>query len=116
VVLASEAKLSRIREQLRRGEYTIDPDAVADAVLERLRLRAIAAHVIVRGARPNQPVLAQNECSYPTSGSPSESAPENETPLPSTARPTHVTPASRRPLALASIVLRAAGGAQMQSS
>jgi hypothetical protein len=48
-----------LKEQIEKGEYSVDPKAVADAMLRRLR-----QHV-------------QNECSYPTNGS---SASENTTP------------------------------------
>jgi hypothetical protein len=59
-----------LREQIERGEYRVDPTAVADAVMRRLR------------------AFAQNECSYPASG-PSASA--NTTPAgPSTTDPIRV--------------------------
>ena len=48
-----------LKEQIERGEYNVDPKAVADAMLRRLRL------------------IAQNECSYPANGS---SASGNTTP------------------------------------
>lgn len=48
-----------LKEQIEKGQYAVDPKAVADAMLRRLRL------------------LVQNECSYPTNGS---SAPGNTTP------------------------------------
>jgi anti-sigma28 factor (negative regulator of flagellin synthesis) len=34
-----DPKVATIREQLRRGEYTIDPAAVAEAILKRLQTR-----------------------------------------------------------------------------
>ncbi|MBV8998700.1 MAG: flagellar biosynthesis anti-sigma factor FlgM [Solirubrobacterales bacterium] len=48
-----------LKEKIERGEYSVDPKAVADALLRRLRL------------------VAQNECSYPANGS---SASGNTTP------------------------------------
>jgi Anti-sigma-28 factor, FlgM len=56
-----------LRDQIRNGEYQVDPTAVADALLRRL----------------------QNECSYPASG---PSASVNTTPAgPSATEPIQVT-------------------------
>ena len=52
-----EAHLTGIRDQIERGEYRVDAAAVADAIVRRLRDLAEAR------------TLAQNECSYPASGS-----------------------------------------------
>jgi hypothetical protein len=48
-----------LKQQIEKGEYQVDPSAVADAMLRRLR------------------AFAQSACSYPTSGS---SASTNATP------------------------------------
>lgn len=73
-----------LKEQIEKGEYQVDPAAVADAMLRRLRVR--------REARECKP--AQNECSYPES---SPSASVNTTPGgPSTIDPIHVRSVSRR--------------------
>jgi hypothetical protein len=56
-----EEKLVGIKQQVQRGEYNVDPTAVADAILRRIgRL----------GPLPGPPVRPQNECSYPDSCSP----------------------------------------------
>ncbi len=34
-----DQKVQRLREQLERGEYAVDPAAVADAILARLQRR-----------------------------------------------------------------------------
>jgi hypothetical protein len=70
---------AKLKEQIEKGEYEVDPVAVADAMLRRLRGLA-------------QPG-AQNECSKPES---SPSASTKATPgSPSTTKPTHVRSASR---------------------
>ncbi len=59
-----------LKQQIEQGEYQIDPSAVADAMLRRLR------------------AFAQSACSYPASGS---STSTNATPgSPSTTDPTQV--------------------------
>src|ERR1700683_5402462 len=60
---ASEHRLPELKQLIERGEYEVDPQAVADAIVERLRALATAAsHADER----------QKECSSPDS-SPSES-------------------------------------------
>jgi anti-sigma-28 factor FlgM len=59
-----------LKQQIEKGEYQVDPSAVADAMLRRLR------------------AFAQSACSYPASGS---SASMNATPGgPTTTDPTQV--------------------------
>lgn len=71
---------TQLKEQIERGEYQIDPVAVADAMLRRLR--GLAAPSV------------QNECSYPDSStSPSVKATPG---APSTTKPTHLSPSRRR--------------------
>lgn len=91
-----EDKLGDLKHQIETGEYRVDPTAVADAIVRRLRDVAAARGEIVRkaertdctGERP------QKECSYP-SRSPSPSV--NTTPVrPRTIDPIAVKPASRR--------------------
>src|SRR6266567_3531573 len=87
--------LSELRERISRGEYQIDPLAIADAILDRLG--------------------QLSECSYPESG---RSASVKETPgSPATTRPTQLSPAPLAQLsAAASAAARALGGMQAQSS
>jgi hypothetical protein len=51
-----EAKMAGIKQQIERGEYRVDPRAVADAILRRL------------AERWTPPVY--NACSYPKSAAP----------------------------------------------
>ena len=86
---------TQLKEQIERGEYQIDPVAVADAMLRRLRGLAAPS--------------AQNECSYPES---SPSASTKATPgSPSTTKPTHVrsAPRLRGPRAFSSIAAARSG-------
>ena len=75
-----EPRLAELKQLIERGEYEVDPRAVADAIVERLRaLAASASHTDER----------QKECSYPDS---SPSASVNTTPAgPGTTRPIHVS-------------------------
>ena len=114
---APEDKLEKLREQVRRGEYTIDPDAVAEAVLERLRLRSLARQELDLYPACVGLGVPQNTCSYPESDPEEEPAPDSLTPVPARTRPIQVRRPPRVALCTASsIVLRAAMGAQMQSS
>jgi hypothetical protein len=60
-----EQQIGKIKERIERGEYEVDPRAVADAIMDRLRLSTALAEEY------------QNECSKPDS-SPSPSV--NTTP------------------------------------
>jgi hypothetical protein len=111
--------VSKIREQIQRGEYVVDTVAVAEALLARLR--ALGAHWhTARGESPSGGAHrhtaaakapsgdahggagsrrreAHSECSYPHSGA---VAPANSTPgEPQATSPIHVssTPALRAP-------------------
>lgn len=76
-----EQKVAEIKERVERGEYRVDPDVVADAILRRLW--ELAAERAERGT-------PQNECSYPNR---SPAASVNLTPAgPSRTRPIHVSP------------------------
>ena len=86
---------AELKQEIENGEYQVDPVAVADAMLRRLR----------RLPERN----AQNECSNPDS---SPSASVNTTPGgPSTTKPTHVrsVPRLRGPRAFSSIAVVRAG-------
>jgi Anti-sigma-28 factor, FlgM len=75
-----EQKVTKIKRELRRGDYRVDPHLVADAIVHRLAVLAALN-------------MLQNECSYPLSSS---SASLNTTvPAPSTTRPTSVAPLAR---------------------
>jgi hypothetical protein len=90
---------AELKQQIEKGEYQVDPVAVADAMLRRLRERE----------EQREQGFAQNECSYPDS---SPSASVNTTPGgPSTTKPTHVrsVPRLRGPRAISSIAAVRAG-------
>lgn len=95
-----EARKSMLRAQIAQGDYRVDPHAIADAILRRVRL-------VELDEKPS----AQNECSYPTS---LPSTPPKDTPGgPSMTRPMHVNPM----LATAtSASLRAVGGMHTHNS
>ena len=129
----AEQKLEELKDRLDRGEYAVDPVAVADAILRRSRelaarraeMRALDAKRTELEGSPGAEGLQgtdcdlrprQSECSYPE-GTPS-AEPANLTPG---------GPARTRPIQLirtvldacsrfASSALRALGGAQTQSS
>lgn len=112
----SDKKLAELKERLDRGEYTVDPGAVADAILRRSRdMALLRAHV--RDLRDENGTVEdgdQSRCSYPASG---WAASRKRTPgSPLTARPIQVIRGIRGSLARAfSISFRASGGAQTQS-
>jgi anti-sigma-28 factor FlgM len=54
----AEARVTAIRDQIQRGDYQVDAQAVAEAILRRL----LAGMPLGAG-----PARAQNECSYPDS-------------------------------------------------
>ena len=111
-----DKKLAKLRDQLERGDYVVDPNAVAEAILKRWREMAALRAAIAGGVTPGGPTTPQSECSYPASGS--DAASRNRAPArPSATRPIQVRRAVRSAVAKASaIVPRAAGGAQIQSS
>jgi len=88
-----------LKERIANGDYEVDPVAVADAMLRRLR-----------GTTDG---MAQNECSYPDSST-SPSA-KTSPGVPSTTKPSHVSSRLRCPRAFSSFsALRA--GTQAHSS
>lgn len=91
-----EDKMGELKERIEAGEYRVNPTAVADAIVRRLRDAAKGHGGVVRREGPveRRPVNGQNECSYPTS-SPSPSV--NTTPAgPSTTEPMNVRSTPRR--------------------
>ena len=76
-------RLVDLSQRIGAGEYRVEPEAVADAIIRRVRERAA-------GQRPKS---AQSACSYPESGS---SASMNATPgKPATTRPMQLRPDGR---------------------
>jgi hypothetical protein len=63
-----EGKMAGLKQQIKHGDYRVDPYAVADAMLRRLD----AASTLLDGTN------RYNECSYPDS---SASQSRNSTPL-----------------------------------
>ena len=56
--LARQMKLDSLKERIARADYAVDPDAVAEAVIRRMRFaRALDAEprVSPRGARSREP-------------------------------------------------------------
>ena len=108
-------KIAELKDQLERGDYTIDPGAVADAILRRLR-DLVEFHVErdsdVGGAGPSP---LQSRCSYPASGA---LAPSKRTSgRPSATRPIQVIRTLGSALASAlSAALTPELGTQTQSS
>ena len=113
-----EEKVTDLKEQIERGEYSVDPTSVADAIVRRVReladarIRALAERV--EPADPwTAPPATQNECSYPDS---SPGASVNTTPVsPSTTDPIQVKPTALRRLAQA-LSTPPLAGTQTQSS
>ena len=91
-----EDKMGELKQQIEAGEYRVDPTAVADAIVRRLR-DAAGGHtaVVRRNDRPERRRgNGQNACSYPTS-SPEPSV--KTTPAgPSTTDPMKVRSTPRR--------------------
>jgi hypothetical protein len=99
--------VAQLRERISRGDYQVDPLLVADAIIARLHLRALAATRLLQA-----PDDSESQPDKRPSAS-VKSAPGS----PSTTRPTQVRAAPlAHPALAASIVLRAHGGAHAQSS
>jgi hypothetical protein len=95
-----EARKSMLRAQIAQGDYRIDPHAVADAILRRVRMVGF-----------DETRIDQNECSYPVR--PLPPSPKDTPGGPSMTRPIHVSPVFGM---ASSATLRAAGGMHMHSS
>ena len=97
-----EARKAMLRAQIAQGEYRVDPHAIADAILRRVRLVQI-----------DEQRSGQKECSYPASVPPRSTSPKTTPGGPSMTRPIQVRPV----LATAvSALLRADSGIQAHSS
>lgn len=118
-------RVDELKERLERGEYAVDPGAVADAILRRAREMAMARRdhwwreaELPQGDEPEPP--DQSACSYPVSATARPLASVNVTPPGSPSRLTTPIQVIRQlgfKLASAlSTALCAAGGAQTQSS
>ncbi len=110
-------KVADMQEQIKRGEYRVEPTAVADAILRHLHELAAARGEHVA---PDEQAWArrqgvQMECSYPERDA---LAPPKTTPAgPSTTRPTTVKPTVIERLANAvSTSFSPDAGTQAQSS
>jgi hypothetical protein len=107
-----------IKAKVGRGDYVVDPVAVAEALLKRLRqqrsLRMDACDQ--RSVEPaDDPADAQTECSYPRSAWPASEKVARG--VPARTRPIQVRPKRSGWLAAAvSATLRALGGTHAQSS
>ena len=91
-----EDKMGELKQQIEAGEYLVDPTAVADAIVRRLRDAATGhAGTVRRNDRAERRRgNGQNACSYPTS-SPEPSV--NTTPGgPPTTEPMKVRSTPRR--------------------
>jgi len=96
--------VTEIQQRVRRGEYEIDPTAVADALLRRAAQRR----------RAHLAALAQSSCSYPASV-PSQSQ-KTTSGEPSRTRPTQVSSALATLRSAFSASPRALPGTQAHSS
>lgn len=120
-------KLSDLKERLASGEYAVDPQAVADAILRRSRDAAVVRAELAQvrrldlAAEPDgvlgseQADGGQTECSNPAKG---RLASGKQTPgSPWTTRPIQaIRTAGSTCLTAASTTLRALGGTQAHSS
>ena len=91
-----EDKMGELKQRIEAGEYLVDPTAVADAIVRRLRDAAVGHTGVVRRSdrAERRRGNGQNACSYPTSD-PSPSV--NTTPAgPATTAPIKVRSAPRR--------------------
>ncbi len=110
-------KVADMRQEITRGEYRVEPTAVADAILRHLHELAVARgeHVAPNERARARAKKAQMECSYPDGDS---LVPVNTTPDdPSTTRPTTVKSTVIERLAnVFSTTLSPDAGTQAQSS
>jgi hypothetical protein len=126
----SPRRVAELKDRLERGEYAVDPGAVADAILRRAREMAMVRREHwwreverFEGDAPELEPPSQSECSYPASGTTLPSPVVNVTPPCRSSRarrftsPIHVIRRLGASFANAvSTALCAAGGAHTQSS
>ncbi len=110
-------KVAEIKQQLEQGEYWVEPDAVADAVLRKLRELAAARReqVDAQDRAWAAKLESQIRCSYPESA---PSASRKTAPRgPDVTRPTKVSSTwAGRVAHSISTTVRALGGTLTQSS
>jgi hypothetical protein len=111
----SDKKLDELKERLDRGEYAVDPAAVAEAILRRSRdMALVRAHVRQLRRYAEEPKDDQARCSYPVNRLVASTKLTPDSPL--ITRPIQVMRRLRETLASAfSATFRAPGGAQTQS-
>jgi hypothetical protein len=92
--MKEEEKVAEIKEQLERGEYGVEPDAVADALLRQLRELAAARRerVTSRDRAWAAELAGHMWCSYPDSA-------------PASANVAFGAPARTRPMKVSSTVV-----------
>jgi Anti-sigma-28 factor, FlgM len=114
-----EKTVAELRQQIEQGEYRVDPTAVANAILRRIRDLAQARRDLGQAPQAMDPAWDpgqyQSECSYPDR---SPEASVNDMPVaPCTTDPIHVRPTLPTRLRTLVWALRAAlGGTQTHSS
>jgi hypothetical protein len=96
-----EMRMTELRQRIARGEYTVEPSAVAEAIVHRAQRR------VAEGA------AFQRLCSYPDSVSSPSASTKTAPGGPETTRPTGVKPAPSHGAVMASF---ASFGMQAQSS
>ena len=91
-----EDKMGELKQQIEAGEYLVDPTAVADAIVRRLRDAATGhAGTVRRNDRAERRRgNGQNACSYPTSSA--EPSVKTTPAGPSTTEPMKVRSTPRR--------------------
>ena len=119
-----DKKLSDLKQRLADGDYAVDPQAVADAILRRSRdIAILRAEMRESGLRIASPDLRrgqvrgsdQSECSYPANRLVASTKATPASPL--AARPIQLIRAAGSALRTAASSARdALGGAQPQSS
>ena len=107
-------KVKRLKGLIERGDYRVDPQVIADALLAHLRGESPGGDSFAQSALADLGEHPYNECSYPRSAERSESV-KRMRGFPAQTRPTQVTRSSQLRAAV-SAAARALGGTQTQSS
>ena len=106
-------KVRRLKKQIEKGAYCVDPSVVAEAVMDRMRAAGdLDIEELVAGWSAMDEY--QTECSYPRSSVRLES-PKRTRGVPARTRPIQVS-ASLQLRTAASATWRALGGTQTHSS